>query len=269
MNLLQTLFRKKSCSKSQIFAIARSQFSQLLTKKLSSELPKNLTVQLNQRRNLIFIGENFLDTLKRDVEIPDDPYLPTVDRHPKITRRVPFAKKRRIDYRGPEPTVNYLLLRKCGIQATSGGRIKFEHFEEIRRHTNLKMDTKRMFAIWRMDPPYKPCTKKPLNSRMGGGKPNDIKFFVTPIKQERVLMELGGNFEFEEVEYWLKQICDSLPLWARPVSQEILDAEKQREKEIEANNINPFKLDDCIRDNFNNCQKWFSRYNQIWGGKYR
>ena len=65
MNRLQTLFRKQSCSKSQLFAISRSQFSQLLTKKLSNELPKNLTVQLNQRRHLIFIGEHFLDTLKR------------------------------------------------------------------------------------------------------------------------------------------------------------------------------------------------------------
>ena len=78
-----------------------------------------------------------LFTIFKDVEIPDEPYLPTVDRHPKITRRVPFAKKRRIDYRGPEPTVNYLLLKKCGIQATSGGRIKFEHFEVFIKYNRL------------------------------------------------------------------------------------------------------------------------------------
>ncbi|MES1904072.1 MAG: mitochondrial ribosomal large subunit component, partial [Paramarteilia canceri] len=60
------------------------------------------------------------------------------------------------------------MLKKCGIQATSGGMLQFQHLEQIRKHSTLKMDTKRMHAIWRIDSPWRACSKKPQNSRMGG-----------------------------------------------------------------------------------------------------
>ena len=133
---------------------------------------------------------------------------------------------------------------------------------------NLNMDLKRMYAIWRVDAPWRPCTKRHLNSRMGGGRP-EIKFFSTPVRQDRILMELNGNFEFEEVRHWLKKACNALPILARPVSQEMLEEERAREAKIKRENLNIFDLDTCIKSNFNNCQKWFSVYNQLWGGKYR
>merc|ERR1719414_483594 len=89
---------------------------------------------LNIKRTLIFIGEEQINAATSKVQIPEDPKLPQLDQNPKVTKRINFSRKRRIDFRGPEPTVNYLLLRKCGIQATSGGRLKFEHIEEIRKH---------------------------------------------------------------------------------------------------------------------------------------
>ena len=34
------------------------------------------------------------------------------------------------------------------------------HFEMVRMTTNRKMDASRMFAVWRVDGPWQPLTKK-------------------------------------------------------------------------------------------------------------
>ena len=55
-----------------------------------------------------------------------------------------------------------------------------------------------MFAIWRIPAPWQPLTKKGQGQRMGGGK-GAIDHYVTPIKAGRVIVELGGKCEFDEV----------------------------------------------------------------------
>lgn len=67
------------------------------------------------------------------------------------------------------------------VQALGGGRLRFGHFEMIRLTIGRKMDTSRMFAIWRLDAPWQPVTRKGLGQRMGGGK-GAIDHYVTPIK---------------------------------------------------------------------------------------
>ena len=49
---------------------------------------------------------------------------------------------------------------KIVLQALGGGRLKYGHFEMIRLTLGRKMDTNKMFAVWRVDPPWQPCTKK-------------------------------------------------------------------------------------------------------------
>lgn len=44
-----------------------------------------------------------------------------------------------------------------------------------------KMDISRMFAVWRVDAPWQPVTRKSQGMRMGGGKGN-IDEYVTPVK---------------------------------------------------------------------------------------
>ncbi|MEN2497895.1 MAG: mitochondrial ribosomal large subunit component [Marteilia pararefringens] len=220
------------------------------------------------RRSIFMITKEDMNEEIKFVPIPRDNKLPMLERHPRVYKKPEASRKRTIDYRGPEMTVNYLLFKKCGIQATSGGKLTFEQTEDIRKRFNNMMDPKRMYAIWRIDSPWKGISRKPLNSRMGGGKP-EIKFFVTPIRQDRIICELNGNFDYKEVEFWLKEVCQGLPLEARPVSQEMMIREKEEANYVEKNNLNPFNLDDCIRNNNRNCQKWFSVYNQVWGGRYR
>lgn len=51
----------------------------------------------------------------------------------------------------------------------------------MRLTVGRKIDTDRMFAIWRVDAPWQPITKKGQGQRMGGGK-GAIDHYVTPIK---------------------------------------------------------------------------------------
>lgn len=38
--------------------------------------------------------------------------------------------------------------------------MKHNHFEVIRKRLLADLDYSRMFAIWRVDPPWQPCTKR-------------------------------------------------------------------------------------------------------------
>lgn len=51
----------------------------------------------------------------------------------------------------------------------------------IRLTVGRKIDANRMFAIWRIDSPWQPCTRKGQGHRMGGGK-GAIDHYVTPVK---------------------------------------------------------------------------------------
>lgn len=46
------------------------------------------------------------------------------------------------------------------IQALSAGYILHSHAEIIAHTINKEMDKKRTFAVWRVDPLWKPITKK-------------------------------------------------------------------------------------------------------------
>lgn len=76
--------------------------------------------------------------------------------------------------------------------------MRIEHFEMARLVVARHLDQKRMFAIWRIDPPWQPVTKKGQGQRMGGGK-GAIDHYVTPIKSGRVILEVGGKCEYAEV----------------------------------------------------------------------
>jgi large subunit ribosomal protein L16 len=42
--------------------------------------------------------------------------------------------------------------------------MKWGHFEMVRLSLGRKMDVNRMFAVWRIDPPWQPVTKKVYTS---------------------------------------------------------------------------------------------------------
>lgn len=58
----------------------------------------------------------------------------------------------------------------------------------------------RQFAIWRVDPPWLPRTKKAQGTRLGGGK-GSIQKYVTPVKASRIILEVGGHITEIEVVF--------------------------------------------------------------------
>ncbi|ESO95448.1 hypothetical protein LOTGIDRAFT_150117 [Lottia gigantea] len=207
-----------------------------------------------------------------DVEFPEKRKLKVIDRSPYFSGQnqdppMKFMKRLR-DMRGPELIHNKLQYGEYGIQATCGGKMRWGHLEMIRMSIVRGMRDTRMFAIWRVETPWKAVGKKGLGQRMGGGK-SPIDHYVYPVKAQRIIMEVGGVTDIDEVNHILKQAAASLPFQARVVSHEILEREAEKEKYIEENNINPFSFKDSIRKNYLGCKTWISPFDFKWDGKYK
>lgn len=205
-----------------------------------------------------------------NVEYPARNRLRVVERVPQYPANIrPPKMQKRLRYmRGPEPIHNTLMHKQYGIIATGGGRMKYGHFEMIRMTLVRKLDYNHLFAIWRIDPPWQPVTKKGQGMRMGGGK-GAIDHYVTPIKAGRVIIEVGGDAEFFTVEKVLKEIAHILPFKAKAVSQEMLDKEKKERKELEENNLHPWTWKYIIQNNMAGCQNWISPVDKKWFNKYK
>lgn len=188
------------------------------------------------------------------------PQLPPNIRPPKMQKRLRLM-------RGPELLHNDLLHGQFAIIATGGGRLRYGHFEMMRLTIGRKMDTNRMFAIWRIQAPWQPITKKGQGQRMGGGK-GAIDHYVTPVKSGRVILEMGGTCEFQEVEPILTQVANQLPFKAIAVSKEILEEMKLEEERNEKANQNPFTMKYVIQNNLSGCHRWLSPVDFKWYGKY-
>lgn len=124
-----------------------------------------------------------------------------------------------------------------------------------------------MFAIWRIDQPWKSVTRKGQGHRMGSGK-GAIDHYVFPLRAGRIIVEMGGHCEFEEVEPILKHVAHVLPFKARVVSRKMMKDEKEMQDIEEAKNINPFTFKFSIQNNMLGCHKWLSPYDFKWFGKY-
>jgi large subunit ribosomal protein L16 len=153
------------------------------------------------------------------------------------------------------------------IQAKDGGYLNSKHFDAWRLYINSKL-TSYMFAEWRVEAPWKPVTKKGQGKRMGKGK-SPISHYVTPVKAEQIILEIGGEIEFRQVYKMLRHIIYQCPFQARIVSAEILKKEQEKEDWIKDNNLNPFSYEYCAKNNFLGIKRDLSPYDLIWFGKYR
>lgn len=147
--------------------------------------------------------------------MPNKPKLRMMQKVPNFNNMKPpkMQKKLRL-MRGPDAEHNKKLIHKqYGVIALGGGRIEYKHIELARLSIGKKMDTSRMFAIWRFAEPWQPLHKKGVGVRLGGGK-GPIDRYATPIRAGRVLLEIAGECEFEEVRItqfqhskrWLSEI---------------------------------------------------------------
>ncbi|XP_077546351.1 mitochondrial ribosomal protein L16 [Haemaphysalis longicornis] len=205
----------------------------------------------------------------RDVEFPEERKLRHLEKVPTYPFgvRPPKMMKDLATIRGPELVHNTLLYNQYGIMALCGGFLRPGHLDMIRLTINKKLDVAKMFAVWRIDPPWKPITKKGQGKRMGQGK-GAIDHYVTPVKAGRVIFEVGGYLEFEEIRPLLQEVCYKMPVDAIPVSKEVLEQIKREEDELVSKNINPFTIERVIDYKMHDSAKWISKYDRKYYTKY-
>lgn len=200
-----------------------------------------------------------------DRMLPGVPHVPTA-----IPPGVVFPykyPKRDIEMMGPERIHNQLIYKQYGIITLGGGALVASHYDIIRDRINKYTDFERFFAVWRIEPPWKPVSQKSLGKKMGGGK-TKVHHYELPVKAGRVLIELGGIGQLYEIQRQLDYICQKMPLYCMPISQKIMDDLKAEKEKLDEDNYNPFNYRYLVRHNFSNAQSKVRSREMIWGGTY-
>jgi large subunit ribosomal protein L16 len=109
-----------------------------------------------------------------------------------MPKRVKHRKVQRGNNAGLSQRCNELDFGEFGLQTLDRAYLTANQIEAARVAITRHM--KRHGKVWIRVFPYKPCTKKPLEVRMGKGKGN-VEFWVAPIQPGRVLFEVSGCSE--------------------------------------------------------------------------
>ena len=96
-----------------------------------------------------------------------------------------------------------------------------------------------------------------------------ISKYVTPVRSGRIIVEVGGYCDYEEVYPFLRMVAAKLPFKAEAISQKILDYRERKEIFMEEHNINPFNFEYCLKNNYLGSQQWASPFDYEWHGKHR
>ncbi|KAL7678357.1 hypothetical protein ACOME3_004585 [Neoechinorhynchus agilis] len=169
------------------------------------------------------------------------------------------GRKEKYKLRGPELIHNTLLHKQYGVIALYPGYFKGENIDAIREKVNTTMNTFDCFAVWRIEPPYKPITRHGGGKKLGGGK-GSIDHYVTPVKANRVILEVGGYIPFAQVERMLREVAYLCPVPAKAVSQQMLDEFETEKKRIKDLNRNPFTWEYVVKNNMLNCMTYLNQY---------
>lgn len=89
-------------------------------------------------------------------------------------------------------TGNTIAFGEFGLRAQGSGNVSSRQIEAARKA--ITHFTKRGGRVWIRIFPDRPITRKPPETRMGGGK-GDIYEYVAPVKMGRIIFEMGGVVE--------------------------------------------------------------------------
>jgi large subunit ribosomal protein L16 len=133
-----------------------------------------------------------------------------------MPRRRKFRKEQRGRTKGKATRCNTVVLGEVGLQALEPGWITNRQIEAAR--IAIANYVRRAARIHIRIFPHKPMTKKPLESRMGGGK-GDPEFYVAVVKPGTILFEIGGVSRDVAIEA-LHRASYKLPIKTRIVTKE-------------------------------------------------
>ncbi|XP_057336234.1 39S ribosomal protein L16, mitochondrial [Microplitis mediator] len=207
---------------------------------------------------------------KRDIEYPERMKLKIMDKVPQYPPSIrPFKMQRKTRLmRGPEPIHTSLIHKQYGIVALKGGRLKYEHFEVARMTFARRFkEFDKLFAIWRVDAPWQPMTKKGQGQKMGGGK-GHIDHYATPVKAGRIILEVGGDVEYFQIKKVMENVAMKMPFDAKAVTYEMMEEERIKEETLEAANLNPWTWKYIIQNNLGGCHNWISPSDKLWFNKH-
>lgn len=131
-------------------------------------------------------------------------------------KRVKYRKVHRGNRRGKAHTGNTIAFGDFGLQALESAWVTSKQIEAARRA--ITRHIRRGGKVWIRVFPDKPVTKKPAETRMGGGKgPPD--FWVAVVKAGRIVFEMGGVGEKVAKEA-IRLASHKLPIKTRFVARE-------------------------------------------------
>lgn len=106
-----------------------------------------------------------------------------------VPKRAKFRKEFKGVIRGNAQSGTKISFGDYGLLSLGKARITSRQIEAARRA--ITHYTQRGGRLWIRIFPHKPVTKKPPETRMGGGK-GDVFEFVAPVKPGRILFEMSG-----------------------------------------------------------------------------
>ncbi|MFA4043350.1 MAG: hypothetical protein HZRFUVUK_000115 [Candidatus Fervidibacterota bacterium] len=133
-------------------------------------------------------------------------------------RRRKYRKEQRGTCKGKATRINTIVEGNFALQAIEPGWVTARQIEAAR--IAIANYVRREAKIWIRIFPYKPVTKKPTESRMGGGK-GDPEEYVAVVKRGTILLEVGGISSDTAIEA-LRRASHKLPIKTRIVSKEVL-----------------------------------------------
>lgn len=109
-----------------------------------------------------------------------------------VPKRAKFRKQQKGVIKGIAQRGTTIAFGEYGLLSLGRGNVTSRQLEAARRA--ITHYTQRGGRLWIRVFPDKPITKKPPETRMGGGK-GDVYEFVAPVKPGRILIEMGGVAE--------------------------------------------------------------------------
>ncbi len=133
-----------------------------------------------------------------------------------MPKRVKYRKQQRGRMKGKSYRASTVAFGEFGLKALEPAWISARQIEAARRAMVRVM--RRRGKIWIRIFPDKPVTRRPAETRLGGGKGN-VEEWVAVVKPGRVMFEVGGVSEAEAREA-LTQAAYKLPIKTKIVSRE-------------------------------------------------
>ena len=133
-----------------------------------------------------------------------------------MPKRVKHRKVHRGRMKGHATRGNFLAYGEYGLMAMECCWITANQLEAARQ--TISRYTKRGGQVWIKIFPDKPVTKKPAETRMGGGK-GAPEYWVAVVKPDRVLFEIAG-VDMETAREAMKLASHKLPLKTKFVTRE-------------------------------------------------